>query len=250
MAVRRKLPQYPNRSARSPSAIEVFTKYFPLFLASLTKEKSLDAIRRLSSDTAELADVFASQALTASHDERPRCMAGCSWCCNMKVTLYPPDLLRIVEFLRTSLNTDEFAALTKRVREMDAVTHGLHSDDRLAAKMPCPLLVNGCCSVYQVRPLTCRAWNSLDETACRSAAEDYIYTPITPNAVQRDLVLAVSSAVGEALKEVGMGGEGLELNAALRLAFERSGVFDRWLAGYHPWTSAIDREVPDNGPDE
>ena len=41
------------------------------------------------------------------------------------------------------------------------------------ARLPCPLLVASECSVYPVRPLDCRAYNSRSVAACRDAFDDY-----------------------------------------------------------------------------
>lgn len=41
----------------------------------------------------------------------------------------------------------------------------------MASRVASPPLVDGQCSVYAVRPLACRVWNSMDASDCRKAIE-------------------------------------------------------------------------------
>src|SRR5690242_19292114 len=51
-------------------------------------------------------------------------------------------------------------------------TEGLTAEQRRQLRLPCPLLVEGRCSVYAVRPLSCRGWNSLDRGLCDADLAD------------------------------------------------------------------------------
>ncbi len=37
---------------------------------------------------------------------------------------------------------------------------GLSRDEHAQAKVPCALVVDGKCSIYEIRPMACRAWNA------------------------------------------------------------------------------------------
>ena len=75
------------------------------------------------------------------------CRKGCSFCCHLRVTATPLEVVRIaanIDHQRRSsvLSTAETVA-------------GLDARQRLVRSVPCPLLLEGACSAYEVRPLTC-----------------------------------------------------------------------------------------------
>jgi hypothetical protein len=47
-------------------------------------------------------------------------------------------------------------------------TRGLSAAERFSPEHPCPFLDDGACSIYEVRPLSCRGMNSLDAGECAS----------------------------------------------------------------------------------
>jgi hypothetical protein len=91
------------------------------------------------------------------------CAPGCSFCCHFPVgvTWAEAELLVGAILAEPSLRTAVVAA---------AVDTQEHSWQRLASSLlPCPLLQDGRCAVYDVRPLGCRGWNSADAAACERA---------------------------------------------------------------------------------
>src|SRR5207245_9455284 len=94
------------------------------------------------------------------------CQEGCAWCCHKLVGTTIPEVIRIVEYLRDKLSTDELQATQERIIQTDEQRRSLKEDRWKAARLPCSLLVNNRCSVYPVRLVTCRGYNSSDPKAC------------------------------------------------------------------------------------
>jgi Fe-S-cluster containining protein len=104
---------------------------------------------------------------------QPDCL-GCNtgWCCHQPVYIAMPEAVRIALFLRERLSSEELTVLTERVRAAAKALEGLTTPEARLQRHTCPLLMDGRCSVYEVRPVTCRAYWSLDREKCRRAAED------------------------------------------------------------------------------
>lgn len=132
----------------------------PLQVEALTRE----AMTALS----KLAEGLAAQS------ERPvACAAGCSHCCHQSVGVTGVEAITIVRYLRATRNTEELAALTARVRDAGEGTRGLNYKERHSPHLPCVFLgAGGECTIYAVRPLVCRAVNSLDAGECRDNLYD------------------------------------------------------------------------------
>ncbi len=180
---------------------------------------------------ADRAEQLVAGALASEPPDAPiACGKGCSTCCQAKVLVVAPEVLRIAAHLRETLDEGALGALLDRVREADAKTRGLSREARAEAHVPCPLLDSeGGCSVHAARPLVCRSWTSYDAGAC----EGYWEAPsgrLTPPqyAVGYELTQAVLAGLGKACFSAGRDGTPLELIAALRIALERPNAGERW----------------------
>ena len=124
-----------------------------------------------------------------------------------------------------------------RIRTADDATRGLSVAQRSAAKIPCPLLEADRCSVYDTRPLSCRAAVSLDAGACQSS---FAGAPV-PVPMPRVFWEALGESVrglGAALAKAGLPLRTYDLNAALRIAVETPDAPARWAAGEDIFASA------------
>lgn len=100
------------------------------------------------------------------------CAAGCVFCCHLRVMATPAEVFGLLDYLRQSLDADAFAAFEARVAAAAERIAGLDREQLLATNLACPVLVDGRCAGYPARPFNCRAYHSLDRSACeRSFAE-------------------------------------------------------------------------------
>jgi hypothetical protein len=179
------------------------------------------------------AQQSAEAAVEIMRPEEPlACGEGCAWCCYLMVTVSPPEVLLIAQALRESLSDDDLVATYWRVVNLDERTRGLSPLERGAVRLPCALLVEDRCLVYQYRPLRCRGHASFNSAACERAllvGQDTVDVPT--HRLQNLAVGAVDDGLRQALDDSRLAGEPLELTAALRIALENPDAAERWLAG-------------------
>lgn len=116
-----------------------------------------------------IADSAAS-AFTSHFPDQSRwdCRAGCDACCHLYVMIPPGVAEAIGDFLTERLDP---VALAKLRVELAAAAAAAAVADPSRLRHRCPMLgSDGCCTIYEVRPLTCRAFTSKSAAACRSLA--------------------------------------------------------------------------------
>lgn len=114
-----------------------------------------------------------SEALLASAPPGSvACHAGCDHCCYQVVGVTPPEALAIADHLKQTLPAEEFERVRARIDERFERGRGLSSAERFSPDHPCVFLEGGGCSVYEVRPLSCRGMNSLDAGECAARLRD------------------------------------------------------------------------------
>jgi len=96
------------------------------------------------------------------------CRAGCSFCCHVRVEAQQPEIDYIAHQLR-QLPVAEFSHIVEHMR------FGLTEKQRLVAidpleKLPCVLLENQQCMIYENRPAVCRKGHSIDAQQCADGA--------------------------------------------------------------------------------
>lgn len=132
-----------------------------------TRENVHELVSSLASETeAIVSDV--QQRMPP--ENLPACQEGCAWCCSIKVETTAPEVLRIVEYLYSSRPSEEIEELRASLALLTPKLQAMSWEARYDAQVPCPLLVDNACSVYEVRPMTCRGWNSRDARACEESS--------------------------------------------------------------------------------
>lgn len=109
---------------------------------------------------------------------RVRCGKGCDFCCSRIVVASRIEALGLIDYMLgyASRSVDDLRALVSphAAALKQFLNERAEADDRDATWFsrgtPCPFLVDGACSVYEARPLSCRAYHSTDEPEkCREA---------------------------------------------------------------------------------
>jgi Fe-S-cluster containining protein len=164
---------------------------------------------------------YADEAIAVVVDEfRPAldCAEGCSHCCcKPGVLVSAAELVRIVGHVQAVFTDDDVAALRERIAAYANRLAGRDFNAPTDASIPCPLLVNHRCSVYEVRPLTCRGYNSTDADACRRAHYDQqVMVPLF--ALVKDVTDGATVGAAVRLRAVKCVAAMLDLGTALSLA--------------------------------
>lgn len=148
------------------------------------------------------------------------CKNGCFWCCYFTVEARPVEVLRIVDFLQNALPGEDRARISAEIHANAAVLASLDADARLRHNLKCPFLHFGRCSIYSVRPQTCRNYHATNAAGCEKAYRepdnDDIDPEFAPLVYQSGA--AHVDAFSTAMQEAGYDVAAYELNAAVAVA--------------------------------
>jgi Fe-S-cluster containining protein len=93
------------------------------------------------------------------------CKKGCSYCCGLNVKVAVPELYIILEHLLETATPKEIEKIIDHLRQHKTLMENAGSrEERIMIK--CTFLKDGSCSIYDVRPFACRAWNSTNVDSC------------------------------------------------------------------------------------
>lgn len=217
-----------------PKAVEIVA------VAHLLRETLRDTAKPArASETAAIAQKLVERSLAArpTAGRHLACKKGCGYCCHSFVSVTPPEAFRLARAVRDG----GAAGMTiDTVRQRARPLLGIAPKARIGARLPCPLLVDGACSVYGERPLVCRQATSLDVSACVSEFEGRDLDQRIPiSSAHLEHSSNVHVALLSAMKASGLPTEALELAAALDVALAIPDGETRWLAG-----EDIFRDVP------
>jgi Fe-S-cluster containining protein len=196
---------------------------------SLTREALSDGLTlRAIIDVAARLAVYADEAQVVVRDEyRPRlhCRDACWYCCcKPNVLVSVPELARILDYVERTFTSVALSALRDRARAYSTQMAGRPLDEPVNESVPCPLLVDGRCSVYEVRPLVCRGYNSTDVDACRKAHTDA--TALVPIfALLKDVTDGATVGAGQSLEAATFNDAVIDLGSALNIALSRERDF-------------------------
>jgi Fe-S-cluster containining protein len=136
--------------------------------AGVEKGAVVELAREAMRATSKLADGF----LERGANGQVACKAGCDHCCHQSVGVTPAEGLAIVEHLLRTRSAEALAQVKERVATARVRTRGLTAEQRYSPDHPCPFLVDSACSIYEVRPLSCRGMNALDAEECKTQLRD------------------------------------------------------------------------------
>ena len=109
------------------------------------------------------ADAYVAKCFAVHPELKPCCVIGCFACCSEAVYAGEAEVAHIVE----SLTPEQTVELIPKLNEWLAKTKPLMNQYFPNAmtyrrlNVPCVLLKNGLCSVYERRPFSCRTWFAL-----------------------------------------------------------------------------------------
>lgn len=179
-------------------------------------------------------------ALRRAPREPVACRKGCSHCCISYVAVTAPELFLIAR----SLKGPRRAGVAARVAGADAETHGRSIAERFSSPRLCPLLEDGACGVYPVRPSACRSLASFDAEVCARSfgtnSEEGLPAPAAP----MHLRSAYQASLRAALTLAGLPPVAYELNAGLNRVLQTPDAEARWLNGEDVFTGIAPESVP------
>lgn len=174
-----------------------------------------------------------TEEMLASDDVRSlniECRAGCNACCYQNVEASIPEAILVSLQLADPADPRRAAVL----ETADAVAR-LSDDDRSRSGRPCPLLVDGKCSVYENRPLLCRATLSPCARHCYDAlrgegSPEIYYVP-------QFFAVGDKDALRGICKDLGLQYDNVDLVQAVAAILRDPSLVIRWAAGEHLFVS-------------
>jgi len=216
--------------------------------AILRDQRSVASAARLGKAAMDSTSTLVGGLLARAPAGSVACQSGCAHCCYQSVGVTPPEAMAIALHLRETRSAEDLARVRSKVGTFAERVRGLSSDQRVSPSLPCPLLEGEQCSIYEVRPLSCRGVNSLDAETCRQNLHDpearaasvagkapghLLIAPIRAfNAISAGLQLALAERFGLDMRP-------LDLAFALELLLADENAQERWLAGQPALTSAL-----------
>jgi len=105
-------------------------------------------------------------------DEVSQCGEGCSYCCHLIISISIFDAVNIAKGIE-KLKDNERAICRAKAKINIQVNDKAKTDgDRWKERLPCPFLKENKCSVYNHRPIGCRATISQNRDSCISQFKD------------------------------------------------------------------------------
>jgi hypothetical protein len=228
---------------------------------TLARETTLEVVVALARNAMAATSRLIESLLARAPAGAVACGAGCAHCCYQSVGVTPPEALAIFDHLSQTLAEADLQRVAARVGAARARTRGLSAAERFSPELPCPFLDEAAarCTIYEVRPLSCRGMNSLDAAECEKRLRDgdaraaflasgvgsrSFMEPIRAfHAVSAGLQLGVAELHGLDMRPLDLGGAlDLLLNGAQSLP-------EDWIAGGRPFESALSHDGDDaSGP--
>ena len=217
---------------------------------TLTRETSLASMVALARNAMDATEKLIGSLLSRAPAGAVACRAGCDHSCYQSVGVTPPEALAIFDHLSRTLPDGELERVAAHVAAHRARTRELSTAERFSPDLPCPFLnvTGGRCTIYEVRPLSCRGMNSLDAGECETRLRDpearaaflakgvggrSFREPIRAfHAVSAGLQIAVADLRGVDMRP-------LDLSGALDLLLNGPETIpEAWIAGGRPFESA------------
>ncbi|MEQ8965997.1 MAG: YkgJ family cysteine cluster protein [Azospirillaceae bacterium] len=206
------------------------------FVDRAVREGSVAPLRDgLSALGGLLAAARASEApegRDAADGSRNACAAGCGYCCTLFVEITPLEALVLADHIRARMCPEDAWSAEAGILRICRDGRPESVDWRIANRLPCPLRLDDLCSVYEDRPLVCRAYASRSWLAClREASFPFKEMPVPVDAAAQDVSGAIYNGLVFAVRDAGLETGVVELIRGVGLTLATPEAHRRWLSG-------------------
>lgn len=162
------------------------------------------------------------------------CKIGCSFCCYSRVSLTPVEAVLISDFIKQNYSLKKTDALLKRATNNLRLIHGKSEEERihLWGKTPCIFLHEETCSIYNVRPIICRAWHSLSADQCSVAFHTSDKDAEIDTTPFRNIIFsAVRDGLSHACEAFSCETGPIELTSSIKIILNHPEPVETWING-------------------
>jgi hypothetical protein len=155
-----------------------------------------------------------------------------------------PEVLAVAAYVREKFTDDDRARLMEAIDRVIAATEGMTYVQRHDVRVACPLLKDGACMAYEIRPAACRWWHSFDVDSCRNDFESPAsHSPITANMLAILSGHAIHDGHLIALKAERLEHRDLEFVRGLKIALDDPSLISTWRSRPRAFDGALFRTV-------
>jgi Fe-S-cluster containining protein len=158
------------------------------------------------------------------------CGEGCGVCCSLRVDVFAHEVFLIARYIRSHFSAREITNLFGRLAAHSQEVTPLTPFEHATKNIRCPLLLDNRCTVYAVRPHSCRRHHSQNFSVCQYTF-DHPADLESPAAHDRDLFRALTEAMQTNIDvyfELGFDITIYELGTALHEALHDPETWQRW----------------------
>lgn len=174
------------------------------------------------------------------------CRSGCAFCCHFTVDVRPAEVFQILDFVDRSFTAGARSRIQAAIHANAAELAGLDEEQRVTRNIRCPFLDDDRCSIYPVRPQSCRNYHATDVAGCEQSWGDPGNLDIDPEFAPGVYQAGEAhvEAVSGVLAEAGFDVDAYELSVALAAALTDPGARARYEARLKPFEGLHGAEVP------
>lgn len=165
------------------------------------------------------------------------CRAGCHFCCHLHVMVYPHEAIALHRYLGAQLPAAHAQRVRERLTDNAAQLRQPHESLTAMPRRACAFLIDGRCSVYEVRPAACAGYHSLRREACeadhqaRNSNSAAAGGGIPVLQALRQVSAAASEGLQIGLNTLGLPGTQVELQTTVAALLEEPALIGRWRGG-------------------
>ena len=161
------------------------------------------------------------------------CKKGCNYCCYFKTEVGAEEVFLIADYILNHFDKANLDTVLKKAQSNKKKISNLSTGKRIQTNIECALLKEGECSVYPVRPSTCRKMHSTDIDICKSSFDNPDDTSIQNAEVPllSSVLLSMSSAARQGLNDAGLDSNLYDLNEVIYDALIDNKYQKRWKKG-------------------
>ncbi len=210
-----------------------FKKFEPFIESACQTVLNVVKQRGISSDTLMFLFCHFLTLLPSFDTEDFHCRPGCGYCCHTRVSVSMAEVLIILDYLNKNdlLNSykERGAALSASLIQRSISGNSWWVENAI----PCLFYDAACglCSIYEVRPFSCRAYHSLDSKRCKAGYVERIETgiPCYPDFKRsRELF---SLAFDRGLTRLGLQSGQFELSSTVCRFLQSPDLTELWIQG-------------------
>jgi hypothetical protein len=151
------------------------------------------------------------------------CRAGCDFCCHVPMGVQAHEVFYAADFIRRKFPADTIPSVIAKLADHRKRVSGISSEDYSRLDLPCALLQDHACSIYEARPEVCRAHHAKNARACESKMLSSQF--VIENAYVFPLrvrMFGVMLGIDQAFAEAGFDGRAYDFGSALHEALTDS----------------------------